>query len=185
LRPLAAGRPDPRLDGLCLPGRTLFDLDATASLLDALLELGQPLFVHPGPAAPAPGAPLWWAPTVDYTAEMQAAYVSWLATGATRWSELPVVFAILAGGAPFQHERLESRGVNLRTLAAANVRLETASYGRLSLELCLAACGLDRIVFGSDAPVVDPANTSSAINALGKATADAIYRTNPAALLAA
>jgi hypothetical protein len=96
-----------------------------------------------------------------------------------------VVFAILAGGAPFQLERLRSRGVDTRRLTRANVHFDTASYGRLSLELCLAAYGVDRLVYGSDAHVIDANTTLAAVNALGKATADAICRHNPAALLAA
>ena len=152
---------------------------------DDLVARRQLLFVHPGPAVVNPGAPSWWAPAISYTAEMQAAYAQWLATGSARWPELPVVFAILAGGAPFQLERMRSRGIDTRDITGANVLFETASYGRLSLELCLAAFGVDRIVYGSDAPVIDPRSTRSAVNALGKATADAIYRTNPFTLLAA
>jgi predicted TIM-barrel fold metal-dependent hydrolase len=114
---------------------------------------------------------------------MQAAFAAWIAGGAARWPSLPVVFAILAGGAPFQLERLSSRGVDLRRLEVGNVYLDTASYGRLSLELCLAAFGVDRIVYGSDAPVIGAEATLAAVNALGKVTADAIYRKNPATFL--
>jgi predicted TIM-barrel fold metal-dependent hydrolase len=116
---------------------------------------------------------------------MQAAYAAWLTDGAPRWPDIPVVFAILAGGAPFQLERLRSRGVDTRLLTGANVHLDTASYGRLSLELCLAAYGVGHLVYGSDAPVIDAGPTLAAVNALGKATADAICRHNPAALLVA
>jgi hypothetical protein len=185
LLPLAAGQPREGFAGLCVPGRALVDLDDLAPSLDRLVRLRQFLFVHPGPAAAAPTAPLWWAPAVAYTAEMQAAYIRWADEGASRWPELQVVFAMLAGGAPFQLERLQSRGVDTRRLTSANVLLETSSYGRLAIELCLAAYGVDRIVYGSDAPVIDTTGTRAAVDALGKTTADALYRTNPARLLAA
>lgn len=182
-RPLAAGEPQEGFAGLCISGRALLDLDTLAPKLDRLAELGQLLFVHPGPAAPPANTPSWWAAGVAYTAEMQTAFMHWVNAGTTRWPALPVVFAMLAGGAPIQLERLQSRGVNARHLTAANVLFETSSYGRLAIELSLASYGVDRIVYGSDSPVIDPQSTRSAVNALGKATADALYRTNPAALL--
>ena len=116
---------------------------------------------------------------------MQAAYAAWLDYGVQRWPSLPVVFAILAGGAPFQLERLEARGLDSSRLTAANVYFDTASYGRRSLELCLATFGVTRLVYGSDAPVIDATQTLSAIHALGKATADAIRSLNPSTLIAA
>jgi hypothetical protein len=171
--------------GLCVSAETLHDRDRIARIATALSERGQALFVHPGPGAPREGAPAWWLPSIDYTAQMQAAYAAWLDFGAERWPSLPVVFAILAGGAPFQLERLAARGLDSSRLTAANVYFDTASYGRRSLEFCLATYGVTRLVYGSDAPVIDAAPTLSAIHALGKATADAICRLNPSALLAA
>jgi predicted TIM-barrel fold metal-dependent hydrolase len=114
---------------------------------------------------------------------MQAAYLAWIDRGAARWPNLNVVFALLAGGAPFQLERLRSRGVDTRRLTALPVFFETSSYGRLSLELCLATYGVDRIVHGSDFPVLDPTPTMSAIRALGKAATHAICDRNPHSLL--
>jgi len=185
LRAFSAGGVRPGFAGLCVAAGELLDLTRLELVLDELSAQGQILFVHPGPARAVGRTPDWWAPAIDYTAQMQAAYGAWLAEGALRWPELPAVFAILAGGAPFQLERLRSRGVDTRCLTAANVHLDTASYGRLSLELCLAAYGVGHLVYGSDAPVIDAGSTLAAINALGKATADAICRHNPAALLAA
>lgn len=185
LRPLSAGGDLDGFAGLCVGAEAVLDLDRLAPRLDELAENGLILFVHPGPAIRVDGRPEWWAATVSYTAQMQAAYAAWLAHGTERWPTLPVVFAILAGGAPFQLERLRSRGVDTRSVTAANVLLDTASYGRLSLELCLAAYGVDRIVYGSDGPVIDGDLTLAAVNALGRTTADAICRHNPAALLAA
>lgn len=130
------------------------------------------------------GAPDWWDASVGYTAQMQAAYAAWLAWGAERWPDLPVVFAILAGGAPIQIERLRSRGVDTRRATAANTYFDTASYGRLALELSLASFGVGQLLYGSDTPVIDPGPTFRAVHDLGKAASDALFIRNPAALLA-
>jgi hypothetical protein len=171
--------------GLCVSADTVRDRPRIDRIATALSERGQALFVHPGPGAPPRAAPAWWAPAVDYTAQMQAAYAAWLDYGAERWPSLPVVFAILAGGAPFQLERFQSRGLENSRVTAGNVYFDTASYGRRSLEFCLATFGITRLVYGSDGPVIDAEPTLSAIHALGKATADAICRVNPSAILAA
>jgi predicted TIM-barrel fold metal-dependent hydrolase len=152
------------------------------ALFAALEGQGGFLFVHPGPPAEPPhGAPDWWPSVVDYTAQMQAAYAWWLARGAERHARLRVVFAILAGGAPVQLERLAARGSPLGVPERTYV--DTASYGRRTIELCLAICGPARVVFGSDAPVVDPRITLDAIRELGDAAADAILGENAADLL--
>ena len=83
---------------------------------------------------------------------MQRAYFAWLARAQERWSDVTVVFAILAGGAPMQLERLASRGVDVRSTLHRNVFFDTASYGRRALELCIETFGVEQLVFGSDAP---------------------------------
>jgi predicted TIM-barrel fold metal-dependent hydrolase len=123
------------------------------------------VLVHPGPPAPPPpGAPPWWPALADYTAQMQAAYLAWLPRAAAA-PGVRVVFAMLAGGAPFQLERLASRGADPRP--PANAWLEVSSYGRRALRLCLDAFGAGGLVFGSDAPVLDPAVTLAEVEALG------------------
>jgi hypothetical protein len=114
---------------------------------------------------------------------MQAAYATWLATGAERWPGLEVVFAILAGGAPFQFERLSSRGVAGRELLHENVYFETASYGRRALEVCLATFGVSQLCFGSDTPVIDAAPTLDAVRGFGDAVTDVLCNVNPSRLL--
>jgi predicted TIM-barrel fold metal-dependent hydrolase len=114
---------------------------------------------------------------------MQAAYASWLATGIDRWPDLRVLFAILAGGAPIQLERLHSRGFDVRRALGTNLYLDTASYGRRAFELCLATYGGGRLVFGSDAPVIDATPTLEAIRGFGQAVTDAICTDNPTELL--
>jgi 6-methylsalicylate decarboxylase len=119
----------------------------------------KPVFVHPGYAEAAPeGMPPWWTPVIDYTAQMQAAFAAVLARGAP---DVPVIFAILAGGAPFQLERLHQRG-DVEEIPP-NLYFDTASYGRHALDLAVAACGSERILYGSDTPVMDPGPTREAI----------------------
>jgi hypothetical protein len=180
---LAAG---PELDGFvgaCVAAAELGDLGTLAPRLDEVERRGAFLFVHPGPARSPAGTPDWWAAVVDYTAQMQAAYAAWLASGAERWPDLRVVFAILAGGGPFQLERLRSRGISGRELLHENVYFETASYGRRALDLCLATFGVGQLCFGSDAPVIDPQPTLDAVRSFGDAVTDALCNLNPSRLL--
>jgi predicted TIM-barrel fold metal-dependent hydrolase len=114
---------------------------------------------------------------------MQAAHAVWLAEGAARWPALRVVFALLAGGAPFQLERLRSRGVSGRDVIHQNVFFETSSYGNRALELCLATFGVSQLVFGTDVPVLDPEPGLDAVRGFGDAVADALCEQNPARLL--
>lgn len=158
LRALACGE---RLDGFvgaCVSARRL--VSGLDGLEAKLVQAGQVLFVHPGyPAEPPAGAPSWWASVVDYTGQMQAAYAAWLARGQ---SELPVVFAILGGGGPFQLERLGKRGGELAD-SYPNVYLDTSSYGKRALRLAAEACGPAQLLHGSDVPVMDPAPTMQAL----------------------
>jgi hypothetical protein len=181
--PLAAGEPAAGFAGLCVSGAELRDLDALAPRLDALTQSGRFLFVHPGAAATPPGAPSWWTAIVDYTAEMQAAYIAWLAGGAARWPELDVVFAILAGGAPIQLERMAARGVDERSAMLRQIWFDTASYGRRALDLAMSTYGVERMLFGSDVPVVDPGPSLDVIRSFGDAVTDAVLSANSGKLL--
>jgi 6-methylsalicylate decarboxylase len=183
LRAFAMERPRDGFVGASLGAPSLLELDRLAPVLDDLERSGKVLFVHPGPSEAPSLAPPWWTAVVGYTAQMQAAYVSWLATGIDRWPELRVVFAILAGGAPIQLERLRSRGFDVRRALGAKLYLDTASYGRHALELCLASYGGRALVFGSDAPVIDAGPTLEAIRGFGQAVTEAICNDNPTELL--
>jgi predicted TIM-barrel fold metal-dependent hydrolase len=154
-----------------------------ASLLRALERSGRFLFVHPGPGRRQSDRPGWWAAVVDYTAEMQAAYAAWLARGAASYPGLRIVFAILAGGGPFQLERLRSRGVEVGSNLHPNVFFDTASYGRRALELCLVGYGVRQLVYGSDVPVIDSRPTLQALRDFGDAVSDAVCGDNPELLL--
>ncbi len=184
LIPLAAGRYSEQFVGTCVGAPDLLDLDHLAPTLDELESSGKLLFVHPGPVpASARDVPGWWAAVVGYTAQMQAAYAAWIAAGVERWPNLDVVFALLAGGGPFQIERLQSQGLAGRELLHASVYFETSSYGRRALELSLATFGVGQLVFGSDAPVLDPELTLTAIRSFGDAVTDALCAQNPSRIL--
>ena len=175
--------PRPGFVGMSVSAPALVRLEEVAPMLDELERQGGILFVHPGPAPAPSGAPEWWAAVVGYTAQMQAAYAAWLAAGVDRWPELRVVFAILAGGAPMQLERLQSRGFDIRRALRPTLYLDVASYGRRAIELCLATYGGSRLVFGSDAPVLDPQVTFERVRSFGQAVVDAVCMDNPADLL--
>ena len=181
--PLAAGEPGEGFAGICVSGAELLDLDLLASRLDNLVQSGRFLFVHPGSAETPPGRPSWWTAIVDYTAEMQAAYIAWLTTGAARWPDLDVVFAILAGGAPIQLERMAARGVGERSAMLPHIWFDTATYGRRALDLAMSTYGVEPMLFGSDMPVVDPAPALDAIRSFGEAVTDAVLLANPDRLL--
>jgi predicted TIM-barrel fold metal-dependent hydrolase len=182
LVPLALAACLPGFAGACVSAETL--VSGADALLAELGAAGQFLFVHPGPPAPSPvGGPTWWPAVVHYTAQMQAAYATWLVRDANRFEELQVVFAILAGGGPFQLERMRSRGVEIRTALHDNVYFDTASYGRRAIELCLSTFGVTQLVYGSDTPVIDPGPTFDAVRGFGGGVAELLLDTNPSRVL--
>ena len=173
----------PGFAGACVAARSLRDLDGLAPLLSELERRGLLLFVHPGPDVAPPRTPAWWSSVVGYTAQMQAAYATWLAHGAESWPRLHVLFAILAGGAPIQLERLASRGVDTRSVMHEHVYLDTASYGERALALSMATYGVGQLVYGSDWPVIDAQPTLRSVRGFGQAVVEAVCRDNPARLL--
>jgi 6-methylsalicylate decarboxylase len=181
--PLAAGHRPQEFVGVCVPATAFVELHELAPRLDELERRGAFLFVHPGPGRRPRGAPDWWPAVVEYTAQLQSAYAAWLAYGAERWPDLKVVFASLAGGGPFQLERLRSWGVAGRDVLHENVFFETSSYGTRALELCLTTFGVGQLLFGSDVPVLDPAPALDAVRSFGDAVGDALCRQNPLRLL--
>jgi hypothetical protein len=164
---LAAGEPAAGFAGLCVSGAELLDLDTLAPRLDALVRTDRLLFVHPGAAVTPSGAPSWWTAIVDYTAEMQAAYIAWLATGAAR----------------IQLERMAARGVDERSAMLPHIWFDTATYGRRALDLAMSTYGVDPMLFGSDMPVVDPLPALDVIRSFGEAVTDAVLTANPDRLL--
>ncbi len=184
-------RLDAGFAGLSLPSEALASpagLDHCAPLLEALEQAGRPLFVHPGPAPwtrPDPAderLPAWWTPLAQYPAWSLRAFATWRALGAEAYPRLRVVFAIMAGGAPF----LEGRWRTFTGLAGGidpNVFLDTASCQRLDLELALAAYGAEQVVLGTDVPVIDPAPLLRSLGTLGPYVDRAVAERNPARVL--
>jgi 6-methylsalicylate decarboxylase len=180
---LSMGRREDGFVGAMIAADELADLDRIAPALDELERSGAFVMVHPGGARPPDGAPPWWAPVVDYTTQMQRAYAAWLAHGSERWPDLRVVFSILAGGAPFQLERMQARGFDIARSLQPTIFLEASSYGRRALELCLATFGARQIVYGSDSPVIDCRITLDHVRGFGQAAVQALCHDNPTTLL--
>ncbi|WP_433433523.1 amidohydrolase [Nonomuraea sp. CA-141351] len=192
---LALGEPFGAWASTCLsepdPGRLAKDLDrgfaglqipATAVPDDRLLEVlthrDLPLFVHPGPAAPAPGTPPWWPAVVPYVQQLHAAWHYFHAVVRPRHPRLRVCFAALAGLAPLHSERLIARGGGTRGLVDPDFFVETSSYGPRAIDAIVRELGIDVVVNGSDAPYARAPEPG-----LGAAAGHAIRVVNPRRLL--
>lgn len=155
-----AARLDGPFVGLQLPADALDGPEAWLAAGEVLrvAELAdRPVLVHPGPARPVGDErPGWWAPVVDYVAQLQAAWWGWHALdGRAHFPDLRVVFAAGAGLAPLQHERLVARG-GPPVVVDPGVFVDTSSYGPQALDGLIRALGLDGLVLGSDRPYADP-----------------------------
>lgn len=183
------GRLDQGFVGVSVPSAaidTAAGIAAVEPVLAVLERRGAALFVHPGPGpasrpdASGAGLPGWWTSLAGYPASSQRAFFTWRATANGR--RLRVVWAIMAGGAPF----LEGRW---RTFAGRPGEIDphqffdTASAGRESLELLLATYGVEQVVFGTDHPVIDWTTVRSAVHALGQGVVDLVAGRNPARAL--
>jgi 6-methylsalicylate decarboxylase len=154
--------------------------DRLGPLLETLERRGAPLFVHPGPAPPADGerTPSWWAALTSYVVSMQTAWHAFAVWGRPAHPGLRVCFAMLAGLAPLQRERLVARGGP--AVSDPEVFLDVSSYGGRTVDAVLREVGVDRLVEGSDRPVVGVTELP-----LGDAVRTALRERNPARLLAA
>ena len=171
--------------GTSVGASALVDGGPAAALLSQVEASGGVLYVHPECEGPAQvGQPDWWNWAAGYTGQMQRAYLTWLAGGRERLPSLRIVFAMLAGGAPFHHERLTHRGVNVRDALDPNALFDTASYGRRAIELCIETFGVERLVYGSDTPVVDSRPTLQAVRGFGDSVAQILQTGNPGRLFA-
>lgn len=174
-----ADRVDALLDagavGLSLPAGALggpAGIESLGPALEALARRDAPLFVHPGPAA---GSPAWFPALTAYVAEMSAAWHAWAEWGSPAHPSLKVVFAMLAGLAPLHAERLAARGGPTEAVHDRLTFFDTSSYGPRAIDAMLRVVGVDRLLYGSDRPVVEP----HALAALGAAAEHAIVATNP------
>lgn len=156
--------------GLSLGAGALAGMDALATIGPLLARLearGAPLLVHPGPGPDlqAPGArsesllgdPLWWPALTSYVAAMQAAWLAFHAGGRARHPRLRVIFTMLAGLAPLHAERLSSRGGPHPSTPDPLVFYDTSSYGPNAIGAMRELVGAEQLLYGSDRPVVDPA----------------------------
>lgn len=153
-----------------------------APLLELLERRGRPLFVHPGPAMAGRGSdpdavPPWWAPVVDYVAQMHAAWYAFRVHGRPRHPRLRACFAMLAGLAPLHGERFAVRAGE-RTVVDPEMFLETSSYGPRAIDAVVRVNGIDPLLNGSDRPYAPPPQSG-----LGDAAELALRVTNPARLL--
>ena len=181
---LAPSRPRSGFVGISLGASLLLDLDRARPVLDAAADSGCFVFVHPeGGRPPAASRPPWWEWAVGYPNQMQAAYFSWLDSGRTHWPTLRVVFAILAGGAPFQLERLTHRGVDVRSALDPHTFFDVATYGRRAIELIIETFGVGQLVYGSDTPVVDSRLTLDAVRGFGDSVTQILQIDTPGALM--
>jgi 6-methylsalicylate decarboxylase len=167
--------------GIQLPADVLASPDGWTRL-GAVIALAErrdrPVFVHPGPVASTGDRPGWWAPVVDYTAQMQAAWWAWHALGGrSLFPRLRILFAAGAGLAPVHHERLVARGGWLGTIDP-NLYVDTSGYGPQAVDAIVRVLGVDQIVHGSDRPYADLPDLRQ-----GDAADAAIRRTNPHRLL--
>ncbi|MBV9593492.1 MAG: amidohydrolase family protein [Actinobacteria bacterium] len=153
-------------------------LERLAPAMRICEEFSRPVLVHPSRVDPLGAVPGWWAPVVQYTAQLQAAWWSWQVAGRSLLPDLRICFVAGAGLAPAQHERFSARAGD-SFVVDPDVYVDTSSYGRQGLDSLTRALGIDVVVLGSDRPYADRPDLSS----LGAAAARAISRTNPIRLL--
>ena len=115
----------------------------------------------------------------SYVAAMQTAWLAWAEWGRPAHPELKVVWAMLAGGAPLHAERLAARGGPAAAVHDERAWFDVSSYGPKAVDAMLRVVGVDRLVHGTDRPVVDPPSLA----ALGPAFRHAVARVNPSQVL--
>ena len=184
LRAFSPSRVRKGFAGVSIGSSLLADLERAAPVLDDAEAAAAVVFVHPDAGrAPDAARPAWWDWVTGYPARMQEAYLAWLAFGRERWPALRVVFAMLAGGGPFQLERLARRGIDVRSALDPNTFFDVSTHGRRAIELCVQTFGVGQLVYGSDTPVVDSRPTLDAVRGFGDAVAHVLQSDTPSRLL--
>jgi hypothetical protein len=110
---------------------------------------------------------------------MHAAWLAFATWGRPVHPRLEVVWAMLAGGAPLHGERLASRGGPVHALSAPRASYDISSYGHKAIDAMLRTVGVDRLLHGSDRPVVAPPD----LTPLGPAVRHALTDVNAARLI--
>jgi 6-methylsalicylate decarboxylase len=175
---IALDRPDPDdVDraigrgciGLSLPAGALASVEALSRLRAVLARvelLGIPVLVHPGPGRDLGGGrdaeaslrdPLWWPALTRYVAQMQASWLAFISAGRAEHRDLRIIFSMLAGLAPLHAERLYSRGGLSPALDDPLLFYDTSSYGASAVRRLAEIVGPQQLLYGSDRPVVEPA----------------------------
>ena len=167
--------------GACVAADALRDpagYERLGPVLETLDRRDAPLLIHPGPVPEAVprAAPRWWAAVTHYVTAMQTAWYAFAVWGRPAHPALRVCFAMLAGLAPLQRERLLARGGRLTR--DPGVFLDVSSYGERTVDAVLRQIGVDQLVFGSDRPVVAASELP-----LGDAVRAAVRGRNPSRLL--
>ena len=85
---------------------------------------------------------------------------------------------MLAGLAPLHAERLAARGGPSHAVHDPLTFFDTSSYGPRAIDAMLRVVGVDRLLYGSDRPVIDPAPL-----AVGAAAEHALVVANPERVL--
>jgi predicted TIM-barrel fold metal-dependent hydrolase len=178
-----AARLDEGFAGACVAAEALSGpagYDRLGPVLEVLERRDAPLLVHPGAVAAAapPDAPRWWGALTEYVSSMHTAWHAFAVWGRPAHPGLRVCFAMLAGLAPLHRERLLARGG--RVPVDPGVFLDVSSYGERAVDSMVREIGVDRLVFGSDRPVIQ-----APALALGDAVGAALRERNPARLLGA
>jgi 6-methylsalicylate decarboxylase len=161
--------------GISLPSAALADRDALEAIgpvLERVQQRDVPLFVHPGgfaPRQPSLSDPLWWTALTSYVSDMQAAWLTFVTQARRELPRLRVVFGMLAGGAPLQTERLAARGGPAIDLHDPLTFYDTSSYGPMMIEAMVTWLGPDRLVYGSDRPVIEPVRSGREVELMSNA----------------
>ena len=162
--------------GLSLPAGALSGpagIERLGPALEALSASAAPLFIHPGPAA---GSPAWFPALTAYVAEMSTAWHAWAQWGRPAHPRA----AGRLRDARRAWRRCTPSGSPRAAAPAEAVHdpltaFDTSSYGPKAIDAMLRVVGVDRLLYGSDRPVIEPAGLA----ALGAAAEHAISVTNP------
>ena len=144
--------------GLQVPATWLEEPEGVLALRPLLSRHSRRLTGRCRPPRPGPGRgrrdghPEWWAPVVDYSAQMAAAWWSWHAVGRAGLPTLRICFAAGAGLAPVHQERLRARGGQVAPVDPRTF-VDLSGYGPQAFDALLRVLGIDVLDLGERPPV--------------------------------